>query len=553
MRVLDNIGNEYNIVEKDCLYTIKKEEIPHGLEYIDVINEDFFSVESEDGYYVIADWFKTGSRLCYFNHKEDMERIYRQTLMPVYGVKNKKGCTLVIVEGFKHEFFLVTGVKDKNYYIYPRFVLNGSAPYEDIKLRFIKLDDISGYNEMAAAYREYQLKNGNCRPLLDKMKERKELDYAVKAPEIRVRLGWKPAPTKVLFQTPKNEPEMKVACTFDRVCDMIDELKKQGVDKAQICLVGWNKSGHDGRYPQIFPVEEKLGGEERLRHLVRYAQKNGYSIVCHTNSTDCYSIAEDFSEGIVIKNKDGSLSINCDEWSGGRMYNLCPVKALEFAQRDLPKISEIGFRGLHYIDVLSVVPLKVCHDVHHPSGKNETLEYYNSIMKLCHEYFGGFASEGVYDFTSKYLDYGLYVASPGKKDDMVDCEIPFWELVYHGMVLYNITPDTVNYPIKSAKNHLKVIEYGGRPAFYFYSKHREGSKGDNWLGEVDMLCDTDEQLKFNVSKIKEAYDEYKSLMHLQTEFIESHKEVEENVFEVRYSNGEVLKIDYNKMDYELLK
>jgi hypothetical protein len=42
--------------------------------------------------------------------------------------------------------------------------------------------------------------------------------------------------------------------------------------RAQLCLVGWNQKGHDGRWPQIFPVEEALGGEEKLRRLIRKAR-----------------------------------------------------------------------------------------------------------------------------------------------------------------------------------------------------------------------------------------------------------------------------------------
>ena len=45
----------------------------------------------------------------------------------------------------------------------------------------------------------------------------------------------------------------------------IKEFKSQGIDKAEFCLVGWNVSGHDGRFPQLSPVEERLGGEKKLR------------------------------------------------------------------------------------------------------------------------------------------------------------------------------------------------------------------------------------------------------------------------------------------------
>ena len=301
MKVLDNLGNQYSVIVERETYSLNRQKISVGVKYIDFIDESLFAKSGEDGYYIIADADKKGSRLCSFKKPLNTERVYKQDLMPIFGVKNTTICSLFIVEGCKFEFHLVFGEKNGEYYIYPRFIFDGAAPYEDIIIRRIDLDKTATFSDMAIEYRNYQLKNGNCRPLLDKIKERPLLDYAMKAPEIRIRMGWKPVPSPVMEQTVENEPEMKVACTFDRVCDIIDELKRQGVDKAQICLVGWNKSGHDGRYPDMFPVEEKLGGEERLLNLVQYAKKNGYQIVCHTNSTDCYSISERFSKDIVIK------------------------------------------------------------------------------------------------------------------------------------------------------------------------------------------------------------------------------------------------------------
>ncbi len=546
MRALDNLGNPYQITGNENSVSINKTSIPEGIEYIDIKADVFNAKAGDNGYYVIADVDGKGSRLCKFNNKPNGERVYKQNLMPIFGVKTNERCTLVIADGFKYEMHIVVGVKDGNYYIRPRFMLNGNIPYEDISLKIITLGADDGYSEMAVAYREYQLSRGACAPLAEKIKTRETLKYAVESPEIRIRMGWKPAPATVLEQTIETEPEMKVACTFDRVCDLVDELKAQGVDKAQICLVGWNKSGHDGRYPTIFPVEEKLGGEDRLRHLISYAQQNGYQIVCHTNSTDCYNIAEEFSSDIVIKNKDGGLAINNMPWSGGNMYHLCPVPAWEYAQRDLPKVKELGFEGLHYIDVMSVVSLRWCYDKNHPVTSKETFDYYAKIMQLCHDLFGGFASEGTFDFAAKYLDYGLYASWPAIADEMFDCEIPLWEIVYHGITLYNPTTDTVNYPIKDKMRELQVVEWGGRPAFYLYSKFLEGSGQDGWLGDIDLVCGTDEQLKHAVSNIKKGYDDYKKLMQLQTEFITKHEEVTDGVFVITYTDGTKVITDYNK-------
>lgn len=177
---------------------------------------------------------------------------------------------------------------------------------------------------MARRYREYRLDSGYAEPLAKRMQGNDDLKYATESVMIRIRCGWKPAPSPVPHQTLENETPMHVACDFDRCCDIIDELKKQGVDKAEICLVGWNVSGHDGRWPQTFPVEPKLGGEEDLGKLIAYAQQNGYVINCHTNSTDCYEIADIFDIKDCRYDKEGNPIVDCGTWSGGQTYQLCP-------------------------------------------------------------------------------------------------------------------------------------------------------------------------------------------------------------------------------------
>lgn len=61
----------------------------------------------------------------------------------------------------------------------------------------------------------------------------------MEAPEVRIRQAWKPVPSPVPYQTPENEPPLMPVVTFDRVADIAREFKRQGVDKAEFCLVGW--------------------------------------------------------------------------------------------------------------------------------------------------------------------------------------------------------------------------------------------------------------------------------------------------------------------------
>ena len=203
--------------------------------------------------------------------------------MPVFGVKNDRECYIAYVSGMSYSYYLNVSHKDGIYRIYPTFETEGEQPYEDICIEYYMLTgDNADYSGMARRYRKCRIDRGDVRPLKDRIKENPALRYTVESPVIRIRCGWKPAPATVLHQTIENEPPMHVACDFDRVGDILDELKAQGVDKAEICLVGWNVKGHDGRWPQAFPVCEELGGEEKLRKVIQKGKDMGYRMTCHT-------------------------------------------------------------------------------------------------------------------------------------------------------------------------------------------------------------------------------------------------------------------------------
>jgi hypothetical protein len=59
---------------------------------------------------------------------------------------------------------------------------------------------------------------------------------------------------------------------------------------------------------------------------------------------------------------------------------------------------------------------------------------------------------------------------------------------------------TMNATIKNRPSQLKAVEFSARPCFYFYSKFL--SVGNNWMGNEDLACSTDEELRHSVAKIK---------------------------------------------------
>jgi len=451
-------------------------------------------------------------------------------------------------------------VKGGEYTMELRFMLNGKAPYENIKLEVHDIyGEDAGYSDMARIYREHQLANG-----FESIKDRLNptLAYAAESPNIRVRMGWKPVPCKIAEQTVENEPPMHVACTFDDVSRLMDEYKKLGIEKAEFCLVGWNIKGHDGRWPQALPVEEELGGEEALLRLTAHAKELGYRICAHTNSTDAYTVADCYSDDEIVQDCDGKIVPDTVRWAGGRSYKVCPRRAYETLDRMLVPMTDLGFDGTHYIDVITCVVPRECYAKEHPTNKKEGAEYWNKLLLRAKELFGSVGSEGAYDHSLKNCDTTLYVSfldytnpkgNPKTcQKELSDEEIPFWQLVYHGIVLSNPYSRTVNAILaKGGDDILKVIEFGGRPQIYYYAHFVDD--GTDWIGRNDFYCHTDEERRESAAKVKQTMDIFGKLSYLQYEFMDKHEKLSDGVYRTTYSDGTAVTVDYNKKTYTLKK
>ncbi len=523
---------------------LKQNELPTGLDHLSVLPDFAIARVGEEGYYVMPN-----GELGTFHEQNGERSAWKWMPMPVFGMKNPRGTFVAIVTGMPYDYTLITKAKDGVYTIGPRFKLNGYPAYDDIAVAYHLLSgDQADYCGMARAYRNYQLDRKACVPLKERMKSRPELAYATTALEVRIRNGWKPMPTPVTNQTVATEPPMKVAVSFDRVGEILDEFKRQSVDRAEICLVGWNQKGHDGRFPDHFPVEESLGGEVKLRQLIKKAQDMGFQIVCHNNSEDAYMIANSWDAEYLLKQRDGSFK-NFTVYGGGAVYAICPQRAFErFLQKDLLEIAALGFRGLNYNDELTVIPPPQCFDPRHPLNRNQSAKWIGKILGEAQAVLGGSACEGGHDFCCGQLDYALYssMVSP-KPHRIVDRFVPFWQLVYHGIIMGNPFPTTCNYTIKDPATRLMLTEFGGRPFFYFHSNYRDN--GDAWMGVEDITCETDEAMRAGVAKIKEGHDEFTARAHLQTEFMERHEVLDTDVVRVVYANGTEIVCNYRQTPF----
>ena len=528
-----------------------------------VIETDLLRAKAGDkGCFLYPTNFTCGFMTTYFKERDNITFLTWLSATPVCGLCDNENGVFVRIEGQAADARFEVKVTNNVYTISPRFELEGDTPEEDLSVFFYRMPNAS-YSDMARLYRKYQLDVKGCRPLKERMLERDPLRQASEGMEIRVRMGWKPIPTFVRHQTPATEPPLHVACTVEMLERIIDRLKEKGVDKAEICLVGWGPGGHDGRFPQQYPSDPRFGGDKALKKFIARAQRMGYQVVAHTVSCGAYEIADNFDINDLAKrrNEKGEYYhfvrdiYKRNGLNGGEPYAVCPRRAYErYAKDDLPVVRGYGYSGMFYIDEFTAYIPDKCADPNHPVTRKQAQEYNRKIAQLATSLFGGYQCEGYMDYMNADLDAVLYVGIHTKDctmyNPLFDEGVPFWQLVYHGIVMSNATSDTVNYTMKEPKHQLTFIEYGSRPVMYFNSKF---GPGRDWMGKKDLYSRTDEDIDEAMKYIKDAYDEYEALKYLQYEFMDNHEKLSSTRYRTTYSDGTVITVDYDELSWHAVK
>lgn len=357
---------------------------------------------------------------------------------------------------------------------------------------------------------------------------------------------------------------MCVDHTFDEYMDFLKRAKAAGIDYADMCMVGWQPGGHDGAFPDLFPPDERFGGEEKMKEAIALGKSLGYRMSVHVNWHNYYKTAERYVKEDVCKGQDGQPR---DYWllpAGQSCFCCWDVMNRKYVDEDISRLLSYGLDGILHHDVTSAENPTPCHDPVHPGNRGQMVEWENEIGEKCRKAFGGSSSESGLDHNAASLDNILYCVWRPSSDvktgaELVDGCFPIWPIAYNGIIMSQPFYATIDAScprgdgevfseafsdylwIKTPEQRmLKVFEWGGRPAFY-YNDYKD------------------------LTPIKRMYDAWQPLKHLQLVFIHSHETLAPGVSVTRYENGEEVVcnasdsiFDYKghsvpPMDYALIK
>ncbi len=209
--------------------------------------------------------------------------------------------------------------------------------------------------------------------------------------------------------------------------------------KLNVVLVGWGQDGHDGKCPTYLPVDERVGGETRMRALVDWCRGHDILLGVHTSHYAAYRCSDEFNADEVIRHRSGEQWQGI-VWSGGREHRLCPQVALEkYVKRELPALARLGFHGHHHYDCVGA--FMCCYAPGHPvPARAAYIQQVREQFNVALQVMGSVSTEmpfgqyfGVVDgFYHCYSTPGRYLRDCPVGRYFLDRSVPLLGVALHG-------------------------------------------------------------------------------------------------------------------------
>ncbi len=319
---------------------------------------------------------------------------------------------------------------------------------------------------------------------------------------------------------------------FRDAAKCLERLKAAGIDRVYLQSVGWNTRGHDGAWPTLFPIDERLGGESELRAMIQTAKDLGYQITTHHNCNGAYFSSPDFVADWTVHDIWGEPRVT-GFWGGGAKSNHWGLAVPEEVLRGrLERLKDLGFNGMQYLDGMGN-PLYVNYHPVHRGGRADYAAGINRYLRLAAEVFGAVQTEIGFLYCALHADA---LATPGNlwhlnlcKPEwpvtaLLDQRVPVWYLALHDLV-------TIENHGVDWGNTMHAVLMGEVPR-------------DEWTTEAGVFPVLDDD---RIGRLKSRYDLCcEQFGHLITTEMTAWEMTADNVEQTTYADGTEVVADFNE-------
>lgn len=512
---------------------------------LEILPELMATRVGDAGFYLLPDYCGTLVRFTEHRPTVTRDRLYMEqreweklSVFNCFGCVRKGGAALAIVT--QGDFFChaVTEMNQEGQNrLYASFGIR-HEPSEPVKqedkellLRFLPGDNVTWF-DLAKTYREYLITERGVSPLKERIADNPVLAYSVQAMRMKIFHGHKPR------SLDGNVPVI-ADTTFAQAEEILDRMQAAGLKNAVVTLVGWNLGGHDGAYPQRFPIEPAFGGEEGLRRLIAKAKGLGYQIVPHDNLTDMYMAGQTYDPEVVLRDAAGQPILG-GIWGGGQAAKSCPVAYFDRYGPEVTRIRDLGFDGHYYCDAQSN-PLYRCRDPRHPADEEQFALSQDKLTQAYRILYGAVAVEMAPAHALPFVDEGgqhsphniewCMKRMHGDLKHIIDRVVPFYQLAIHGLITYQETWVKAYREIGIRKGTLRALAFGARPCMEV--SYTGGGNGDFY---EDSIRDIQEGYRIAFEELRDVH----------AELVEEYEELAPEASRIVYANGTGLTVNWGE-------
>ena len=339
--------------------------------------------------------------------------------------------------------------------------------------------------------------------------------------------------------------------TYSQSIDILKQIKNAGINNIVLKYTDWMKGGANDKIPTNVQSESKLGGSSGFRELVKYSKENNIELFPDADLLNFYKSGNGFyksfdatktltrtpAEQFSYRLSTGAKNDNMPSW-----YQLSPLllgKAVDgfcrsYKQYDISNVSLGTMGSLVYSD--------------YKTGKEVSREVSGGIVQkelgIINQNVGKLLVEDANAYAFPYVSDIVNVPSGPSCFDIEDKEIPFYQMVVHGMIQYSSPP--INLSNDITKETLKAVETGSSPYYAWIAGGSSELKETNF----DYLYSANYRIW-----LENAINDYKrinqSLSGISDKIMVSHKKLQDGVYETQYENNVNVIVNYNKEDFKI--
>lgn len=483
--------------------------------------------------------------------------------LPVFGAKCNDGAFLgVILTGQGNSSITaVTSKKDSSYnHVYASGMLgecgvkftkgNHEAREDSYSLDYAG-DLLAGKNYAVRYYfldKENADYTGMCdlyREILEESNQLKDSSFADKKYVVLDLVG---AVSIEKYVVGIKMPVVTALTKYNDVCEIVKELKAQGVENLIINYIGALDGGLNNKiYNKVSP-ESALGTKKEFKNMISYLEKEGVILLLETNPVDLYN------DGNGYKGNRDSAKSFFDQYSFQYNFDLDLDTYIKTERWRLIRPQLAAKAATSFTDsavdwkVKQISLARVGDSLYSDYivgekrfNRNQAMEMWDQTLKTLDEKTECLMVHGGFAYCLPYADVITDVSDSFSNYDMQNTSIPFYQMLFQDRIL--LTSAGINTTVDYEYSFLKALETGSSLKYNLI------------YGDVSDLVGTEYNTMVSYSYnywkdtiVEQYHAMQKDVAQLAGKKIVGHTYLEEDVTLTKYESAEVV-VNYGEDAY----